>query len=555
MGEGVLRYLFMRFKTFKKIKHEIYVFTLVVLSRLPSLGYEMFTTDVWKWKQRIYDFGTGVFTLNFEKTIQRYHPGVSLMWIGSFSVKLFNFIYRAVTGANPPDDQIEVLFQLHFLQKLFIVIVIAALFALIFHILKRIIGIKYAVIATSLLALEPFFVALTRVVHLEGLQSTFMLASFLSMYMFVSVPREKKWLYLSSVLAAFAVLTKTSALFLVPFILFLLFSHKFFESRNFLRSIKWTLPNYVAWLATFIVAFVLIWPAMWTESSLALKTLQRGIVDVGIEGGHLQLFRGEWVEDPGISFYMQVFILRASEYLVVGLVGIPFIYKRLDLKRKRFVLFMLSAALLYLVEITIPSKKLDRYLLPTLIFLSLISSFFFEWLLNVISKRFSKNFWKSFIVLLILPVVLLGRHHPDYFSYYNILGGGLKRGIWIIEPKWVIGQHVLMDYLEERRVENNLPKFRFGESMEKADDDLKNRLIVAFPEKYYTQLHPFVKRIGGWATIVSIKAEAQNAKYIIFPVWFDTTKENDPWEFKEQVFLRGVPIFNVYTNTARSDWK
>jgi hypothetical protein len=79
-------------------------------------------------------------------------------------------------------------------------------------------------------------------------------------------------------------------------------------------------------------------------------------------------------------------------------------------------------------------------------------------------------------------------------------------------------------------------------------------LVTAFPEKYYTQLHPFVRRIGGWATIVSIKPDAKNAEYIIFPVWFDLTDHKDPWEFKEQVYLRGVPIYNVYTNTARFDW-
>ena len=54
-----------------RIKYEILVFILFVVSRLPDLGYDTFNTDVWKWKARIFDFGTGIFTLDFAKTIQK----------------------------------------------------------------------------------------------------------------------------------------------------------------------------------------------------------------------------------------------------------------------------------------------------------------------------------------------------------------------------------------------------------------------------------------------------------------------------------------------------
>lgn len=538
----------------KKIKYEIYVFVFFVLSRLPSLGYDTFTTDVWKWKQRIYDFGAGVFTINFAKTIQRYHPGVSLMWIGTFAVKVFNFLYRTFTGANPPDNEISVLFQLHFLQKFFIVLVLAFLLVLIFYVLKKLISLKYAAIAVILLSLEPFYVALTRVVHLEGLQATFMLASFMCLYMFVSREGSKKWLFGSSALAAFAVLTKTPAVFLVPFAGLVLFGCKYWDSKNFFRSLTWAFSNFLMWLASAALFFVLFWPAMWTEADLAIATLRKGIVDVAIEGGHLQMFLGEWVEDPGSTFYGYVFVLRSSLYLVFGLIGTLLLLRKMDRERKKLILFALLFALLYAVEISIPSKKLDRYLLPSMVSLVLVATASIELLIEKFSTKFSKSFWKMGLVVFLPAIIILTVLHPDYFSYYSILGGGLKKGIWAVEPKWVIGQHELMDYLDQQRAQSNLPKFQPGESLNKAFDTLDKRLVVAFPEKYYTQLHPFVRRIGGWATITSIKPESKNAEYIIFPVWFDPTDHKDPWEFKEQVFLRGVPIYNVYTNTSRFDW-
>src|SRR3989344_5160036 len=128
---------------------EILVFLLFVLMRLPALGYDTFNTDVWKWKQRIYDFGTGVFTANFEMTIQKYHPGVTLMWIGAAAVKFFNAFYKITTGGLPADNNIGVIFELNFLQKLFIVLVLGFVVAMIFSMLKKLFGLRYAVIAIA----------------------------------------------------------------------------------------------------------------------------------------------------------------------------------------------------------------------------------------------------------------------------------------------------------------------------------------------------------------------------------------------------------------------
>ncbi|MBT6401581.1 hypothetical protein HN803_01645 [candidate division WWE3 bacterium] len=538
----------------KKFKYELYAFGFYVLSRLPSLGHDMFNTDVWKWKQRIYDFGTGVFTLNFEKTIHRYHPGVTLMWIGTWAVKVYNFSYRVFTGSNPPDNNIDALFNLHFTQKLFIVLFVALIVALIFHVLKKLFGLRYAGIALALIVFEPFYVALTRVVHLEGLQSTLMLSSFLTLYLYVSKSKNRKWLFVSALLGAWAVLTKTSAVFIFPFAAFLLFLYPLLSKNKPSEAFKYAISNLLVWFLMFCAVFFISWPAMWTHSGLVFETLKRGIVDVGIDGGHLQMFKGVWVEDPGPTFYWYVFILKSSLYLIGGVIGSLWLFKGLSSEKKKFAFFTLAYALLYAIEVSIPSKKLDRYLMPSMISLLLFAGLFFEWSVAKIAERYSKRFMKVAALLFLPAVLVLGALHPDYFSYFSPLGGGLKKGIWTIEPKWVIGQHALMDYLEEEMNENNLVSFENGEALNFSTTSLEDRMVVAFPEKYYTQLHPLVREIGGWATIESIRPDTKNALLGVFPVWFDDTKESDAWEFQEQVYLRGVPIYNVYKNTDRFGW-
>src|SRR3989344_6248672 len=96
----------------KKYKFGLLIIFLFVLSRWPDLGHDMFNTDVWKWKARTFDFGTGVFTLDLDKTVQKYHPGVTLMWTGTIAVKFFNF-YKDLVLAKNGYTELQEVFALH----------------------------------------------------------------------------------------------------------------------------------------------------------------------------------------------------------------------------------------------------------------------------------------------------------------------------------------------------------------------------------------------------------------------------------------------------------
>ena len=66
---------------------------------------------------------------------------------------------------------------------------------------------------------------------------------------------------------------------------------KFLDTKKFMHSLSWSATKFSVWVLSFAVFFIVLWPAMWTDASLALRTLEKGVVDVGIEGGHLQLFQ------------------------------------------------------------------------------------------------------------------------------------------------------------------------------------------------------------------------------------------------------------------------
>ncbi len=295
---------------------------------------------------------------------------------------------------------------------------------------------------------------------------------------------------------------------------------------------------------------------MWVVPLNAVQTLYRGIFTIGVEQGHEQFYFGKLVDDPGFTFYFVVLLLKSTPVLLLGLVSILFIYKKLTLKEKRFILFSLLFSLLYFVEITIPSKKLDRYILPTLAGLLLISSVIFNYAINYIvsiSSKFGRHNLPKFISLAalffpsLLTILVL---HPDYFSYYNPVFGGLSAGIRILEPKWLIGERDIVEYLEELKIKDKLTDFNPTDSMDSLinSPEIGKGLTVGFQEKYYTQIWPFINEIEGRAVIMDLTPQAVKTMYFMYPVWDDESASEDRFKliYIGSIRERGVELYRVY---------
>lgn len=541
----------------KKLKNEILLTVFFVISRIPNLGHDLFNTDVWKWKSRIYDFGSGVFGLDFIKTIQKYHPGVTLMWIGSLAVKIFNFYYEAILKVIPPDNDVNTIFGLHFVQKLCIVVVIGIVLAFVYYVLQKLFGTKYALIAILLISLEPFYVALTRVVHLEGLMTSFMIASFVWFYYFLTDSNKKKRLYLSGVFTGLAVLTKTSALFMLPFMGLVALTWYLQDGKKLFDALVNSLKLYWKWILVAVLTFFFVWPAMWTYPVLAIETLYKGIFTVGVEGGHEQFYFLRYTLDPGWLYYLVVFGLRSSILLILGLLGIFLIYKKLPVEKRKFILYIGMFAVLYLIFLTLPSKKLDRYIIPAIVSLLLVAAFYYEYLLDILQNKWKKFGAITFTIIISLALVIpLIAIHPDYFSYYNPLFGGIKTGIKVIEPKWMVGIKPITEFFVKvkdlERYDDFAPQDSFDAMIN--TDALNNKLVIGFQEKYYTQIWPFINEIGARAVISDITAQANEAKYFVYPFWDDAGLREDRYklQYVNTIKIRGVNVYNVYKNISEN---
>ncbi len=541
----------------KKFKYELLLILFFVVSRLPLLGHDNFTTDSWKWKSRSYDFGSGVFGLDFEKTLQKYHPGVTLMWIGTAGIKVYNASYNLLHHTEPPDNVISTVFELDLVQKLLVVLVIGIGLAFVFYPVREMFGLRNAIILAAAVSFEPYYIALTRVFHLEGLLSIFMLTSVVWLYWFINEGGLKK-LLVSAVFGGLAILTKTTALFLVPFTLMMLTASGLtksgpvekvigviFRKLRPILFLKNVLIKFILWTAVVSIVIFSLWPALWVDPKGVYQEVYKGVVSVGIETEHIQYYFGKLVDDPGPAFYPVDFWYKSSPWLIAGIIGLAFIAGKISTNKKQFVLFLLVYSLLYLLMLSIPTKKLDRYIMPSLVSLAAISSFFYVWLW----ERIKINPVFKFLIMFTPVFVSAVYVHPDYLTYYNPLAGGLKSGIKALEPKWLIGEPEIMDYFRNIQAAGKYQK-SFDTSIEAliAQKKVNNILVVSFQEKYYTQIWPFFREIGAWAVIENIEAQSKYAGYFVYPVWEDLSGRQNKFELKYDgsVYIRGTEVYRVY---------
>ncbi len=546
---------------FKRYKYEFLVFLFFVLVRIPSLGHDNFNTDAWRWKSRSYNFGNAITSGKFENTLQKYHPGVILMWLGSAGVKINNTYANLKGQSLVADESVDIIFQLDFVQKLLVVCAQGIAVTFVFYVLRNIFGYKYSMIAIFMLSLEPFYLGLTRVFHLEGLVSSFMLASIIWLYYYLLNTKNWKRLAVSSVFAGFSLLTKTSSIFLIPFSALTLFIYVFRngKSKNLKEYFKKELWNniknfnriFLFWFTIVFMTFFVFWPAMWVSMTGVFQALYEGIVDVGVEGDHLQYYFGKLVDDPGPSFYFVVFGFRSSTYLFIGFIGSLLIRNKLPRYYKNFLDYLLVFVFFIFLQLTIPSKKLDRYILPMLVVMSLSSSIFIAW---VFSKL---KFSKLKIALFLTPVVLtLFVLHPDYLSYYSPIFGGIKVGSKVIEPKWIIGTKEIVRYFKNVQRDNNMDA-SYNVAFEslvykKKGVGLDNILTVGFDEKYYSQIWPFFREFGAWAVVKDYNQFAQRTKFFVYPVWADAgvSETRFTLRYVDTISLRGALLYNVYINES-----
>jgi hypothetical protein len=426
------------------------LFLVSLLPRLVGLG-EATTEDEDQWIQRSGNFARALDNGQWQATYQVGHPGVSAMWLTSLSLgheraRQFATEERSERLVTQVEDFLPALRA----ARLRFAIVNAALAAACGLLAWRLFGFGPGLLAGVLLAFDPYWVAMSPIVGMDGLLAGLMGVSLLSALLaFRDARSSGSWALLSGLTAGLALLTKGPAVLILPMVLFLSARGWWQAGR---RSESWRAAAHK--LTNWVLAFIAVltaWPAMWVNPlGTAGRTADfiRGIGTTPHGPGNF--FLGQPVADPGPLFYPVAVALHLGPATLLGLVALVAI--RPPPACRGTLGTLVDFAVLFGLALTVSPKKVDRYILPLMPILGVLAAVgWWQALCHVARWRWRRAATGAAGVVMALlafwPLIMAGRHP---LSAYNPLLGGPRTAEQVLPVGWGEGLDAVGAYLERQ---------------------------------------------------------------------------------------------------------
>ncbi len=415
---------------------------LVVVTLLPRLwflGADILGEDNYSWLYRGQKFVSVLDERDFAGTFIKYHPGVTVMWLSGLGIKVFRTVYGLLNGnynvCQFGQYPCEAFSWLYFSAKMPLVAVFTGCVVFSFFLLTKLLNRELAFLSMLIFSLEPFVIGHSRELHLDALLTIFSWLAVLNLLVFI---REEKrdwkfylWLVVSAVFAGFALLTKVTALFLVPYVALVLFTQVIRSSSNrnnrqrrragpLARVPLWgkQLINYTAffsvWVFIALLTFTILFPSMWVRP---LDTVQK--IYTGITYSASGDTAGAALFNIRPFYYLGTLLRRVNPAaLLLSVLGLfTFLFAKKESNYFRYPILLAIFVFWFLVFMAIPNKKFDRYALPLFPYLAVFSAFG----LVAVFKSVKNHLLKCVSAVLLFSFSLLGMvaYSPQYTIFYS----------------------------------------------------------------------------------------------------------------------------------------
>jgi len=417
---------------------------LVALAlRLASL-HSFLTIDEQLWALRARRFAQALRAGNLASTYQAHHPGVVTMWLGAASILL---------GMAGEGDLASIVFGARWVVAL----VNWAGLGLMCLLIARLFDRRVALVAALLIGLDPFTLALSRLLHLDALLTTFATLSLLALLLHLHSSRfELRWLLLSALCTALAPLSKSPGLLLIPFGAVLILAWGLRE-RQRLRA-GWRL---LLWGLVVALAGLALWPALWVAPGATLGRVWEGVRGQGLAPHENEnFFLGRPTADPGPLFYPIAWLFRTTPWILLGLaVSLSALWRppapvpSPHRGHRALVGTLILFILLFSALMTLGAKKFDRYLLPIFPAVGLVAA---RGLVRLGQRMRGRHQSIGLAALAVVQLALTLPHYPYYLSYYNPLAGGALTAPRALLVGWGEGMDQAAAYLNAKEDSQDL---------------------------------------------------------------------------------------------------
>ena len=431
----------------KIIDIAIYIALIVVFlaPRTPMIG-SFVTLDEPSWLSQGANFYYALGQREFENTVYEYQPAVTTMWIISIAMLIYFPEYRGFgqgyldyeKGRLDPFMYSHGQDPLVLLQiaRLIQVLLVVALFIILYYLLQRLIPKLPAAFAVLIASFDPFFLGQSRLLNHEAMLSLFVVVSLLAFVIYLSQGRKFVFLLISAIAAGLAQLTKSSAIAMLAPIGVLLLIQIFQEGQNgILRALTSNTKIFFLWFVVLIVTYFVFWPGMWVAPGKMLYEVYGNAFSYAFQGARLKVTEQLDVSQfnlnanfAGIWEVTKVLIWRTTPLTWLGILfgfALPFTPRR-ELVRPNRQLFTLmlttAAAFIFLFGIA-QGRNSPHYILSSYLSLNLLAGLGWYYFVQGLANRFI--FLSGYGKYALLTLVLLSQvwsavsYFPYYFTYRN----------------------------------------------------------------------------------------------------------------------------------------
>jgi 4-amino-4-deoxy-L-arabinose transferase-like glycosyltransferase len=438
--------------------------------------------DELRWTCRSISFHIALAEADWAKTFQVGHPGVVTMWLGALALPL-EHVGRwrelcPLTDGGRDLSKLDDVGQEGLLQSVEPLlmaarrgIVAGSLVALVaLYLLLRgaaRLGAPAAIAGWGLLALDPYLLAHSKVLHLDAMLALLSLAAVVALS--AAKRPGRKGLAgagLAGGLAGLAMLAKVTGLVLGPFVL------AWFAWRG-RRSGEWrgALAGFLVWGLAAALVYTVLWPSMWVDPVGTVGQVLAKAEEEGAsphESGNY--FLGRPVDDPGPAFYPVAGAFRLTPWVLLGLAAVAGWLVWLawrwgrrrrtgagpppgagdDAPARALVVRLLVWALFFGLVMTFGPKKFDRYLLPALAAVDVAVGAGLVTLLGLAWRGRPSPAWAAgaaAALLVGLQALAGARSLPYPMAYYNPLLGGAPAAARALLVGWGEGYDLAADWL------------------------------------------------------------------------------------------------------------
>lgn len=411
-----------------------------LIFRTHDLGGFVTVDEINFWVHRSEQFLNALQSGDYAATAISYHPGVTTMWLGSAGLLLRQFLS---TAGLLEETSFPILLMF---MRLPAALIHTLGVLLGYRLLRCLLPPYAALLAAFFWAVDPFVIAYSRLLHVDGLATTFGTLSLLAACVYWHHEHKASTLLLSAVCCGLAILSKSPSLILLPFVGLLAAAAQLSEvppqaqQRSWWRLARALISrSLLIWCMILIATLFVLWPAMWIDPLRVYKLVLFGAEAEGLQPHmHGNFFLGRPIDAPGPLFYAATLALRTTPWTLLGLLLLG-MWRTIPAAARRDLAALAGFVILFTLAMSIFPKKFNRYLVQAFPIVDILAAYGLLWGLGWLGKltrateripplvlRYVQSGWIS--ILMGLALINAWAWHPYQIAAFNQLLGGAQAG-------------------------------------------------------------------------------------------------------------------------------